>query len=77
MSISFNNDGHNYYSPRITFDELFATSDNIIISTACVASPLGKGTDTAKQKYLDFLIKNKHRVFLEVQHHNTDKQNHL
>lgn len=74
MSISFNNDGHNYYSPRITFDELFATSDNIIISTACVASPLGKGTDTAKQKYLDFLIKNKHRVFLEVQHHNTDKQ---
>lgn len=74
MSISFNNDGHNYYSPRITFDELFATSDNIIISTACVASPLGKGTDTAKQKYLDFLIKNKHRVFLEIQHHDTDKQ---
>ena len=74
MSISFNNDGHNYYSPRITFDELFATSDNIIISTACVASPLGKGTDTAKQKYLDFLIKNKHRVFLEVQHHDTAKQ---
>lgn len=74
MSISFNNDGHNYYSPRITFDELFATSDNIIISTACVASPLCGGTDTAKQKYLDFLIKNKHRVFLEVQHHDTDKQ---
>lgn len=74
MSISFNNDGHNYYSPRITFDELFATSDNIIISTACVASPLCRGTDTAKQKYLDFLIKNKHRVFLEVQHHDTDKQ---
>lgn len=74
MSISFNNDGHNYYSPRITFNELFATSDNIIISTACVASPLCRGTDTAKQKYLDFLIKNKHRVFLEVQHHDTDKQ---
>ena len=74
MSISFNNDGHNYYSPRITFDELFATSDNIIISTACVASPLCRGTDTARQKYLDFLIKNKHRVFLEVQHHDTDKQ---
>lgn len=74
MSISFDNDGHNYYSPRITFDELFATSDNIIISTACVASPLCRGTDTARQKYLDFLIKNKHRVFLEVQHHDTDKQ---
>lgn len=74
MSISFNNDGHNYYSPRITLDELFATSDNIIISTACVASPLCRGTDTARQKYLDFLIKNKHRVFLEVQHHDTDKQ---
>lgn len=65
---------HKYYAPRITFDELFATSNNIIICTACVASPLCKGTDSARSKYLDFLIKNKDRVFLEIQHHNTQKQ---
>ncbi len=33
---SFNrNDGHFYYVPRISFDELFSTFDNILITTAC------------------------------------------
>lgn len=74
-SRAFNrNDGHYYYAPRITFDELFATSDNIIVNSACVASPLGRGTDSAKEKFIEFLKKNKHRCFLEVQHHNTEKQ---
>lgn len=74
-SRAFNrNDGHYYYAPRITFDELFATSDNIIVNSACVASPLGRGTDSAKEKFIEFLKENKHRCFLEVQHHNTEKQ---
>ena len=74
-SRAFNrNDGHYYYAPRITFDELFATSDNIIVNTACVASALGRGTDEAKAKFIEFLKNNKHRCFLEVQHHNTEKQ---
>lgn len=33
---------HFYYKPRITFDEFFAISDNIIKISACLASPLNK-----------------------------------
>ena len=74
-SRAFNrNDGHYYYAPRITFDELFATSDNIIVDTACCSSVLGRGIDEAKAKFIEFLKNNKHRCFLEVQHHNTEKQ---
>ena len=67
-------DGHYYYAPRITFAELFATSNNIIITTACVASALCRGTESAKASYLRFLTRHKDRCFLEVQHHNTQKQ---
>lgn len=67
-------DGHYYYAPRITFTELFATSSNIIITTACVASALCRGTESAKASYLRFLTRHKDRCFLEVQHHNTQKQ---
>jgi len=43
ISRSFNrDDNHFYYTPRITFDELFATSDNIIVTSACVGGVLGK-----------------------------------
>ena len=67
-------DGHYYYAPRITFAELFSTSNNIIITTACVASALCRGTESAKASYLRFLTRHKDRCFLEVQHHNTQKQ---
>lgn len=67
-------DGHYYYAPRITFAELFSTSNNIIITTACVASALCRGTESAKESYLRFLTRHKDRCFLEVQHHNTQKQ---
>lgn len=73
-SKSFYRDGHFYYSPRITFDELENTSDNIIITTACVASALSKGSNDVKRRFLKFLIKNKHRCFLEVQHHSDEYQ---
>ena len=44
ISKSFNrSDNHFYYVPRITFDELFATTDNILITTACVGGVFGKG----------------------------------
>ena len=33
-------DGHFYYNPRISLDELKNTSDNIIMTTACLGSPL-------------------------------------
>jgi DNA polymerase-3 subunit alpha len=33
---------HMYYKPRITFDEFFAISNNVIKISACLASPLSK-----------------------------------
>jgi len=75
VSKSFNRDDyHYYYAPRIGFDELYATSDNILITTACLGGVLGKGNNDIKTEFLKFLIKNKHRCYLEVQHHNCEAQ---
>ena len=74
-SKSFNReDGHFYYAPRITFEELINTSDNIIICTACLASILASDNMPLKERFIAFLITNKHRCFLEIQHHNVQKQ---
>lgn len=75
VSKSFNrNDHHFYYMPRITFEELFDTSDNIIVTTACVGGVLNKGSNATKQRFMKFLIANKDRCYLEVQHHNCETQ---
>ena len=75
ISASFNrSDNHFYYTPRISFDELEATSSNIIITTACIGGALYKGTESAKQRFLDFCIANKDRCFLEVQPHLVSEQ---
>lgn len=74
-SDSFNrDDGHFYYNPRITLEELENTSDNILVLTACVAGMLCKGTEAVQERFLKFLIKNKHRCWLEIQPHNFDVQ---
>lgn len=74
-SHSFNReDGHFYYAPRISFDELINTSDNIIICTACLASILASDNAMLKERFISFLVKNKHRCFLEIQHHNVQAQ---
>ena len=71
ISASFNrNDYHYYYAPRIGFDELYATSDNIIVTTACLGGVINKADNALKTEFLKFLIKNKHRCYLEIQHHN-------
>ena len=67
-------DGHYYYVPRITIDELEQTSDNLMITSACLASPLSKGNDSIKQRFLDFMIAHKDRCYLEIQHHNVSEQ---
>ena len=67
-------DNHFYYVPRVTFDELMLTSDNILVTTACLGGVLFNGTPTAKEKFLGFLNKNKHRCYLEIQHHNCKEQ---
>lgn len=74
-SKSFNRDDcHFYYMPRITFDELYATSDNVIITTACLGGVLHNGDDIVKEQFLTFLANNKHRCYLEIQHHNIEEQ---
>lgn len=75
ISASFNRDDyHYYYAPRISFDELYTTSDNIIITTACLGGVLSKADNNLKTEFLKFLNKNKHRSYLEIQHHNCEDQ---
>lgn len=75
VSKSFSrDDNHFYYYPRISFDELFATSDNILITTACLGGVLNNGTPEVKEKMFAFLAHNKHRCWLEIQHHNCKEQ---
>ena len=66
-------DGHFYYVPRITFDELINTSDNIMITTACIGGGL-RPHSKIKDRYVKFLAENKHRCFIEVQPHLVDAQ---
>lgn len=62
-------DGHFYYTPRIELQDVLDTSDNVLILTACCAGILCKGTSTIKDKFWSFIIKNKHRCWLEIQPH--------
>ena len=65
-------DGHFYYTPRITFEELVNTSNNILVTTACLGGILNKAKENKElyDRYVSFLKENKDRCFLEVQHHN-------
>ncbi len=75
ISGSFNRkDNHYYYVPRISIGEFLEISDNIIVTSACLGGVLNGKDDLTKQLYLDYFIKNKHRCFLEVQHHNVPDQ---
>jgi DNA polymerase-3 subunit alpha len=83
-SNSFNrNDGHFFYNPRLTFNELKSTSDNILMTSACLASPIwrlynkaynafGVANFDAKRELEDLLSwmgTQKHRMFFEIQYH--------
>ena len=75
VSRSFNRkDNHFYYVPRISFQELFETSDNILFTTACIGGVLHKAEQTTKDKFLAFMSANKHRCFFEIGHHMDEKQ---
>ena len=74
-SQSFNReDWHFYYTPRISVRDLYNTSDNIIITSACLASVFNRGNKDLKIEMLKFFTKNKHRCYLEIQHHNCEDQ---
>lgn len=61
---------HFYYTNRISFDEFLSLSDNIITTSACLASPLNRLPDT-HPRYME--LANKYD-FLEVQAHNHPEQ---
>ncbi|WP_297419197.1 DNA polymerase III subunit alpha [Clostridium sp.] len=61
---------HFYYVPRISMEDFLNISDNVIVSSACLGSVLGKCKDEkVRKQYLDYFIKHKNRCFLELQHH--------
>ncbi len=61
---------HFYYTNRITFDEFLGISDNIISTSACLASPLNKLPDS-HPRYMELARK---YDFLEVQPHDHPDQ---
>ena len=73
-SIASQKDGHAYYQPRISLEELEHTTNNIMILTGCVAGMLAKGTKEVQERFLKFIISNKQRCWLEIQPHNFDFQ---
>ena len=72
VSKSFD-DEYKYFKPRMSFQMIKESSDNILITTADLNSPLWqyyKNNFTERLKeWTSFIIKNKHRVYLEVQNH--------
>ena len=75
---------HFYYKPRMSFDEFFELSNNIIKLSACLASPLwgfkkrierlreeGQDTTILMDKYIKLL---KHYDYYEIQYHNVEEQ---
>lgn len=61
---------HSYYVNRISFDEFLSLSDNIITTSACLASPLCRLPDT-HPRYMELAMK---YDFLEIQPHNHPEQ---
>lgn len=61
---------HFYYTNRISFDEFLNISNNIISTSACLASPLNKLPDS-HPRYMELAQK---YDFLEVQAHNLPEQ---
>lgn len=75
ISKSFNrNDNHFYFTPRIYLDELFNTSDNIIITSACIGGIIAKSDGAVRQRILKFMSKHSYRCYLEIQHHKDQSQ---
>lgn len=69
-SKAFNRDNNSfYYVPRITIDDVKNTSDNIIVSTACLGGVLNKSPDDVRWDFYHWLCEHKDRCFLEIQPH--------
>lgn len=69
-------DNHFYFKPRISLEELFNTSDNIIVTTACLGSIFWQRREDVEvmDKLLGWVKENSHRVFFEIQYHDHHEQ---
>lgn len=63
-------EAHMYYNNRISFNEFFALSDNVIKISACLASPLNQ--ISPDDPVYERLVQ--HYDFLEIQPHNCEEQ---
>lgn len=69
-SKSFNRDDNSfYYVPRITIEDVKNTSDNIIVSTACLGGVLNKAPDAIRDDFVRWMTRHPDRCFLEIQPH--------
>ena len=69
-SKAFNRDDNSfYYVPRITIEDVKNTSNNIIVSTACLGGVLNKAPDDVRWDFYHWLCEHKYRCFLEIQPH--------
>lgn len=74
-SKSFNRGNNSfYYVPRITIEDVKNTSDNIIVSTACLGGVLNKAPEPIRQDFFDWLCRHPDRCFLEIQPHISAEQ---
>ncbi|MDY7043727.1 PHP domain-containing protein [Virgibacillus sp. M23] len=79
VSTGFDREGNNfYYNPRISWEDIKNTSENIIISTACLGGIIWQllknkqNSDMASEKLKEVIAwfsENKERCFLEIQPH--------
>jgi DNA polymerase III subunit alpha len=79
VSTGFDRKGNNfYYNPRISWEDIKNTSDNIIISTACLGGIIwqlhknraqSRFAETKLREVIEWFSENRHRAFLEVQPH--------
>jgi DNA polymerase-3 subunit alpha len=82
-SAAWDRTNNSFYSkPRMSIETIMGTSENIIILTGCLASPIWqsqiKGSTSFNldnhEMFVSWCVENKHRVFLEIQPHINDEQ---
>lgn len=74
-SKSFNREDNSfYYVPRITIEDVKNTSDNIIVSSACLGGVINKAPNEIKEDFIKWMALHKHRCYLEIQPHLSQEQ---
>lgn len=74
-SKSFNRENNSfYYVPRITIEDVKNTSDNIIVSTACLGGLINKAPNEIKEDFIEWMALHKNRCYFETQPHLSQEQ---